>query len=213
MDRTSKRIAEWPKRRDDEWTDQRTKSKTRLDVYMATPVACGWAGAVFEVTRAFGQEQGGQIKMWPTDRRTKQGVDSRSTRLRISEPMIWPTEQNLGLFEKKFFSSFFFAEFLPYNHPITMRSWCSSAEAIHNAINFFLHLLPKVMIEFPFLLLLLFLCSFSLFLNSVILNTFLFVFDCCCAEMNEQTMKQMSKIRIKTIFNDECIFLFLGFEI
>ena len=27
------------------------------DRYRATPVACGWAVAVFEVTRAFGQEQ------------------------------------------------------------------------------------------------------------------------------------------------------------
>ena len=25
--------------------------------YTATPVACGWAGAVMEVTRSFGQEQ------------------------------------------------------------------------------------------------------------------------------------------------------------
>ena len=25
--------------------------------YTATPVACGWAGAIFEVSRAFGQEQ------------------------------------------------------------------------------------------------------------------------------------------------------------
>ena len=25
--------------------------------YTATPVACGWAGAVIEVTRSFGQEQ------------------------------------------------------------------------------------------------------------------------------------------------------------
>ena len=25
--------------------------------YTATPVECGWAGAVFEVTRSFGQEQ------------------------------------------------------------------------------------------------------------------------------------------------------------
>ena len=25
--------------------------------YTATPVACGWAGAVFEVTQSFGQEQ------------------------------------------------------------------------------------------------------------------------------------------------------------
>ena len=28
--------------------------------YRATEVACGWAGAIFEVTRPFGQEQGGQ---------------------------------------------------------------------------------------------------------------------------------------------------------
>ena len=28
--------------------------------YTATEVACGWAGAIFEVTRPFGQEQGGQ---------------------------------------------------------------------------------------------------------------------------------------------------------
>ena len=25
--------------------------------YMATPVACGWAGAIFEVSRPFGKEQ------------------------------------------------------------------------------------------------------------------------------------------------------------
>ena len=25
--------------------------------YTATPVACGWAGAIFEVTLTFGQEQ------------------------------------------------------------------------------------------------------------------------------------------------------------
>ena len=34
-----------------------TDNKAR---YMATKVACGWAGAIFEVTRPFGQEQGGQ---------------------------------------------------------------------------------------------------------------------------------------------------------
>ena len=28
--------------------------------YMATKVACGWAGAIFEVIRSFGQEQCGQ---------------------------------------------------------------------------------------------------------------------------------------------------------
>ena len=30
------------------------------DGYTATEVACGWAGAIFEVTRPFGQEQRGQ---------------------------------------------------------------------------------------------------------------------------------------------------------
>ena len=51
--------------------------------YTATPVACGWAGATFEVTRLFGQEQWGQrIKFikkvkcnWLTDRQT----DGRTT--------------------------------------------------------------------------------------------------------------------------------------
>ena len=28
--------------------------------YTATPVACGWAGAIFELTRALEQEQCGQ---------------------------------------------------------------------------------------------------------------------------------------------------------
>ena len=61
--------------------------------YMATPVACGWAGAIFEITRPFGQEQWGhrikiyknhkKSKMWRTDRRTKRGVESHSTRLKI----------------------------------------------------------------------------------------------------------------------------------
>ena len=62
--------------------------------YTATPVACGWAGAVIEVTRSFGQEQWSQksqkpkkSKVWRTDRRTdgrtKRSVESRSTRLKI----------------------------------------------------------------------------------------------------------------------------------
>ena len=50
--------------------------------YTATEVACWWAGAIFEVTRPFGQEQGGQTnkiikksKVWPTDRPTDQPTD------------------------------------------------------------------------------------------------------------------------------------------
>ena len=64
--------------------------------YTATPVACGWAGAIFEVTRPFGQEQWGQrIKIikkvkcdgptdQPTDRPTdKAGCRVACTRLKI----------------------------------------------------------------------------------------------------------------------------------
>ena len=38
------------------------RSRTRINKagYTATEVACGWARAIFEVTRPFGQEQGGQ---------------------------------------------------------------------------------------------------------------------------------------------------------
>ena len=53
--------------------------------YTATEVACGWAEAIFEVTRPFGQEQRGKKKNHkkvkcdgPTDRRTKRGVESRA---------------------------------------------------------------------------------------------------------------------------------------
>ena len=42
--------------------------------YTATEVACGWAGAIFEVTRTFGQKQFGQrnkiIKKVKCDRPT-----------------------------------------------------------------------------------------------------------------------------------------------
>ena len=37
-------------------SNQRKKNKAG---YTATPVACGWAGAIFEVTKAFGQKQYG----------------------------------------------------------------------------------------------------------------------------------------------------------
>ena len=36
------------------------KKKKNKAGYTATPVACGWAGAIFEVIRPFGQEQYGQ---------------------------------------------------------------------------------------------------------------------------------------------------------
>ena len=37
--------------------NEKGKWKVNKAGYMATPVACGWAGAVIEVTRSFGQEQ------------------------------------------------------------------------------------------------------------------------------------------------------------
>ena len=58
---------------------------------MAAPVACGWAGAIFKVSGAFGQEPHAQKphkrqKSSVMDRRTngptKRGVESRSTRLK-----------------------------------------------------------------------------------------------------------------------------------
>ena len=39
-----------------EYSTQLLFNKAR---YMATQVACGWEGAIFEVTRVFGQEQYG----------------------------------------------------------------------------------------------------------------------------------------------------------
>ena len=33
------------------------KTKSNKAGYTATPVACGWAGAIFEVSGVFGQEQ------------------------------------------------------------------------------------------------------------------------------------------------------------
>ena len=60
---------------------------------MATLVACGWAGAVFELLERFGKcseaKHCKNIKIkWgrtdrPTDKRTKRGVESHSTRLKI----------------------------------------------------------------------------------------------------------------------------------
>ena len=55
--------------------------------YTATPVACGWAGAVIEVTSSFGQVQWGQrlqkpkkSKVWWTDRRTDGQTDKPTKR-------------------------------------------------------------------------------------------------------------------------------------
>ena len=52
--------------------------------YTASPVACGWAGPIFEVTSSFGQVQWGQrpqksekSKVWRTDRRTDRWTDRR----------------------------------------------------------------------------------------------------------------------------------------
>ena len=61
--RTERPIEGWINKQ----TDERTKKFNR-DAWMhlnkagytATPVVCGWAGAIFELIRAFGQEQYGQ---------------------------------------------------------------------------------------------------------------------------------------------------------
>ena len=76
--------------------DMRESSDWNKAGYTATLIACGWAGAIYGVTRAFGKEALNrenmkQIKMWrtnqlndqPTNGRTKQGVESRSTRLKF----------------------------------------------------------------------------------------------------------------------------------
>ena len=70
-----------------------TRLKTRIlrnkAGYTATKVVCGWAGAIFEANRSFGQEQWGQrnkiikkSKVWPTDRptdrQTKRVVESHA---------------------------------------------------------------------------------------------------------------------------------------
>ena len=39
------------------WADKHLYLLLNKAGYTATPVACGWAGAVIEVTRSFGQEQ------------------------------------------------------------------------------------------------------------------------------------------------------------
>ena len=59
-------------------SDKAKENKNKAE-YTATKVACGWAGAILEITKPFGQEQRGQrnkiIKKVkcdrPTDRRTK----------------------------------------------------------------------------------------------------------------------------------------------
>ena len=64
----------------------RLRKKKNRAGYTATEVARGWAGAIFEVTRAFGQEQWGKkIEIMkrvkrdrPTDPQTKWVIESRA---------------------------------------------------------------------------------------------------------------------------------------
>ena len=51
---TDKKIAEYRKTVILDYHSKRINKKKAG--YTATPVACGWAGAVFELTKAFGQE-------------------------------------------------------------------------------------------------------------------------------------------------------------
>ena len=66
--------------------------KTNKTGYMATQVACGWAGTIFQVTRAFGQwavaaSSRDRKKLYVTDRQNDQpltGIESRRTRLKTN---------------------------------------------------------------------------------------------------------------------------------
>ena len=79
------------------WLQQKCECVLNKAGYTATAVKCGWAGAVFEVTRPLGQEQWGQrnkiIKKVkrdrPTDRRTKRVVESRARDLKYFQPTQW----------------------------------------------------------------------------------------------------------------------------
>ena len=46
-----------PKKEKEKEKEKKRKIKKNKAGYTATPDACGWAGTIFEVTRAFGQEQ------------------------------------------------------------------------------------------------------------------------------------------------------------
>ena len=46
---------EWQKKK--KLKDKKNEKKKNKAGYTATPVACGWAGAIFEVSGAFGQER------------------------------------------------------------------------------------------------------------------------------------------------------------
>ena len=60
-----------------DWTDKAG--------YTAIPVACGWAGAIVELTRAFGQEQYGQriknIRKVKCDRPSNRPTDKAGCRV------------------------------------------------------------------------------------------------------------------------------------
>ena len=96
--------------------------------YTATKVACGWAGAIFEVTRPFGQEQWGQrnkiikkSKVWQTNRPTDQptnrptdkaGCRVACTRLKICLYEFTVTEPNRHLAYSASFIIFSFGTLL-----------------------------------------------------------------------------------------------------
>ena len=63
------------------------KSYSNKAGYTATEVACGWAGAIFDITKPFGQEQLGQrnkiikkesVTDQPTDQPTDRPTDRQS---------------------------------------------------------------------------------------------------------------------------------------
>ena len=62
----------------------------------ATQVACGWAGAIFEVTRPFGQGQWGKKKIIkitrPDTRQSSRGWFGRSSNAKTArDSKMWPT--------------------------------------------------------------------------------------------------------------------------
>ena len=64
--------------------------------YTATEVACGWAGAIFEVTRPFWQKQWGQknktikkSKMWPTGWLTDQLTNQWTEKMGCRVACMW----------------------------------------------------------------------------------------------------------------------------
>ena len=71
------------------------KKKKNKAGYTATPVACGWAGAKFEVSGAFGQERFSQKKNRNAEKVKYDGRTNRPTDRRTNGPTDRPTQQGV----------------------------------------------------------------------------------------------------------------------